>query len=341
MKKIVFGSLSLLNISLLSATPTLINSYNPAVKNGADVWVGVDLLIWKPWEKALVATNKKSNVFTTDDFTKKHVIHPHFEWSVGYRLSTGYLFSSHLWDMEASWTHFSSHLSQHKSTDGSAVLGMFPIWSLSDDVIAGDYVFESTLKWKITLNMLDLTFGRYFNVRKHLEIKPFLGARSLWLKQHGQVIYEGGIFLINILQPGLSENGMDFIKMKNNYWGMGPRVGIAPRWIFGKGVSLNASAAISGLYGFFKTRQKETYLDTTRFSRHKTINRFCWVADLLAGLQWKWPLSDEKYALTFKADWEYHLFFHQFVLKKDRFGLVPKNRDFSTQGVTLSARFDF
>jgi hypothetical protein len=108
MKKIVLGSLSLLNISLLSATPTLIDSYNPAVKNGADVWVGVDLLIWKPWERALVATNK------------------------------------------------------------------------------------------------------------------------------------------NILQPGLSENGMDFIKMKDNYWGMGPRVGIAPRWIFRKGVSLNTSAAISG-----------------------------------------------------------------------------------------------
>lgn len=340
MKKFIFPYLALATLPLF-AVDSLRNSYNPAVKMGANVWIEASLLYWKPWERALVMTNKKSDVFTTDDFTKRPVIHPNFEWDLGYRLSVGYLLPSHHWDVEASWTDFDSHVSQHRSSHGSAFIGMFPIWSLSDDVIAGDYVFESTLKWQLSVNLLDAQFGRYFKVFHRLELKPFAGLRSAWVRQHGHVAYEGGMFLIGILNPGVSLNGTDFIKMSNNYWGMGPRLGLAPRLILGKGFSLNASGAMSCLYGFFKTKQHETYLDTTRFSHHKHINRFCWVGDALAGIQWKAPLCHEKYALTFKADWEYHIFFHQFMLKRDDFHLVPHNRDLSMQGVTFSARFDF
>jgi Legionella pneumophila major outer membrane protein precursor len=189
--------------------------------------------------------------------------------------------------------------------------------------------------------MLDLQFGRYLKVFHRLELKPFFGLRSAWIQQHGHVAYEGGMFLMGILQPGISLNGTDYIEMKNNYWGMGPRVGIIPRLILGKGFGLNAETAISGLYGFFTIRQEESYLQTTRFSYHQHLNRFRWVGDLSAGIQWKAFFDQERYALTFKADWEYHIFFHQFQLRKDDFDLVPNNRDLSMQGVTISACFDF
>lgn len=322
-------------------SPSLINSYNPAVKDGVNVWIDVDVLYWKPWERALVATNKKSDVFITDDFTQAPVIHPHFDWSLGYRLNSGYLLPSNHWDVEGSWTHFISHVSQHRSSHGSAFLGMFPIWSLAEDVIAGDYVFESNLKWKLTVNILDLQFGRYLNACQWLDIKPFFGLSSAWIKQHMDVVYEGGMFLIGILQPGTSLNGTDLIKMKNNYWGIGPRVGIAPRFILGKGFSLNTNAAIAGLYGFFEVKQRETYLDVTRFSSHRHLNRFRWIADFAAGVEWKWLLQNEQYALTFKTDWEYYIFLHQFELKRDHFHLVSGNRNLYLQGVTFSVRFDF
>lgn len=321
--------------------PSLRNSYHPAVKGGANVWIEADVLYWKPWERVLVATNKKSDVFTTDNFTKNSAIHPNFDWSLGYRVSGGHNFASNLWDVVGSWTHFSSHVSQHRSTHDSAFLGMFPIWSLSEDVIPGDYVFESDLKWKLSISLLDLQFGRDLQVLKWLDLEPFFGLRSAWIRQSGIVLYEGGMFLIGILEPGISLNGTDQIKMRNNYWGMGPRTGIAPRIILGKGFSLEGNAAFSGLYGVFNVRQKETYLDTTRFYRHKHLNRFRWICDFSAGVQWKVPSHHQRYALTLKTDWEYHIFFDQFELKRDRFGLVSKNRDLYTQGVTFSGRFDF
>ncbi|HEY5236313.1 MAG TPA: Lpg1974 family pore-forming outer membrane protein, partial [Rhabdochlamydiaceae bacterium] len=264
MKKLSLAFLVVASALVADDPCSLRNGYNPVVKDGDNIWIDVGILYWQPWERALVATTKKSDVFTTDNFTESPVILPHFNWDLGYRVSAGYLFASNLWDVEGSWTDFSSHVSQHRSSNGSPSLGMFPIWSLSDDVIAGDYVFESDLKWKFSVNMLDVQFGRYARVFHRLDLNPFIGMRSAWIKQGGDIVYEGGMFLIGILQPGISLYGTDFIKMKNNYWGFGPRAGIAPRFILGKGFSLNADAAISGLYGFFKIRQKETYLDTTR-----------------------------------------------------------------------------
>jgi hypothetical protein len=341
MGKMVFAIAAILSSSLLAEDArSLVNSYNPAVTNGADVWVELDLLYLRPWEKALVATNKESDVFTTDDFTHARVVHPHFDWSLGYRLRSGYLFSSCLWDVEASWTHFTSRLSQHRSTD-SPFLGMFPIWSLAEDVIAGDYVFDSTLQWKFSINVLDVQFGRYWNARPWLDLKPYFGLRSAWIHQHGKIVYQGGMFLIGILSPGVSLNGSDYIEMKNNYWGMGPRIGLAPRWILGKGFSLNADAAVSGLYGFFNVKQKETYLDTTRFYRHRHPLRFRWFCDFAAGVEWKRFFECKQYALTFKVDWEYHLLLRQFEFKTDDFDLVSKSRNLALQGVSFSVRFDF
>jgi len=341
MKKISFAFIAWVGALFADGPGYLRNSYNPAVCNGANVWVDVDVLYWKPWEKALVATNRQSSVFFTDDFTQMPVVHPHFQWDLGYRVSAGYLFSSHCWSVEGSWTHYTSWISQHLSTNGNPFEGMFPIWSLASDVIPGDYVFESDLKWKISINMLDLQLNRFFALFQCLEINPFLGLRSAWIKQHGDVSYDGGMFLIGILTPGVSLNGTDFIQMKNNYWGMGPRVGIAPRVMIGKRFGLNAEAAITGLYGFFKIYQNETYLDTTRFFVKGHRNRFRWIADFAAGTQWKTLFDCERYALTFKVDWEYHIFWHQFELTTDDFDLISHNRDLSTQGVTFSARFDF
>jgi hypothetical protein len=341
MKKNALILFSIMSSLYASGHASLRDSYYPAVKDGFDVWIEADLLYWKPWERALVATNKQSDVFVTDDFTKAPIERPHFEWDLGYRISTGYLFSSDRWTVEAAWTHYTSRVSQHRSSHDSAFLGMFPIWSLADGIIPGDYVFESDLKWKFTINMIDLQFQRCFKPWHWLELNPLMGLRSAWVKQGGHIVYQGGIFLIGILQPGVSLNGSDFIEMKNNYWGIGPRLGVDPRIIIGHGFSINAEAAISGLYGFFKVRQKETYLNTTRYSNHQHLNRFRWIGDLSAGLQWKALFKKERYALTFKADWEYHIFFSQFQFKKDHFGLVSSNRTLSTQGVTFSSRFDF
>ena len=155
------------------------------------------------------------------------------------------------------------------------------------------------------------------------------------------VDYQGGIFYVAILQPGISLNGTDEIKMKNNFWGLGPRIGFDPKFNLGGGWSIYGDAAISGLYGIFSIKQEEIFLSTTRYDNHEHLDRFRWIGDFAAGIGWEKPLSDDCYAISLKLGWEYHIFWHQMELKTDSFDLVPDNRNLNVQGVTLSARFDF
>lgn len=305
----------------------------------SNFWFGLDLLYWVPNECALVVTNKKSSVLLTDDFTKQSVVHPSFEWDWGYRLSAGKQYPSCCFDLEASWTHYSSNVSQQSSVD-SQVEGSFPIRSLSDDIIAGDYIFDSKLSWRFKVNIIDLQLTRSFRVCDRFEIKPFLGLRNAWISQKGKVRYEGGIFLIGIITPGLSKLGSDVIKMKNDYWGIGPRIGVSPKYTLTKCLSIYGDAALSGLLGCFNLYQKETYMDVERYSYDKDYFRIRPIGDLGIGLQWKTTFCS-CYAATFRLGWEYHILFDQFELEKDEFHLTPSNRNLSIQGATLSCQVGF
>jgi len=172
-------------------------------------------------------------------------------------------------------------------------------------------------------------------------LKPYVGIRTGWIQQHTDIDYAGGIFFTTILLGGLSLDATDFIKMKNHFWGMGPRIGIAPHIILGKGFSFYGNADISNLLGYFNVKQKENFLYVDRFVYHKDPFRACWIGNLVAGIEWKTFFCDERYALTFNAGWDYYIFFHQMELKTDNFDLVPHNRNLSIQGVVFSGRFDF
>lgn len=316
-----------------------------SLAHAENLWVNVDLLYWKPWEKSLVATNKTSPLFFAEDFTGKSVVHPEFKWSAGCRVGFGYFFASRLWDNSIEWTHYTSRLHQHISTNSNDLTvtnpkGMFPIWSLSDDILAGDYVTSSNLHWKLALNLVDLEWGRHLRCHRW-DVRPFFGLRSGWIDQDIDIDYNGGIFFIAIIQEGVSLNGTDTISMTNNYWGIGPRVGIDPQLILGQGFSLYADAAVSGLCGYFTLKQKENYLETERFHKSGHAVRFRWICDAAGGIEWKTFLDSDRFALAFKLGWEYHIFFHQMQLKTDEFHVVPHNKNLDVQGVILSGRFDF
>lgn len=310
-----------------------------------NVLIHADLLYWKAREKSLVLTNEKSPLFFTDNFTKTKVIHPHFDWNWGYRLGLGYLFPCSSWEVTLDWTHYQTSISQHRCTNSNDLTnlknqqGMFPIWALSSDIIAGDYVTDATLNGKLKLNLLDLDFDRSIGCGDYFELIPYVGVRSGWIKQKATIHYSGGIFFTEILHGGVSLNGTDHVHLKNNFWGMGPRIGIRAELSQCEGFGLYLDGAISGLIGTFSVKQKETYLDANRYCRDKNLIRFRWIGDAAAGMLWKTFLCE--YVLTFRLGWEYHIFFHQVELKRDSFDLVPRNRNLDVQGATLSGQFNF
>jgi len=312
------------------------------VEDGTHFSLNVDLLCFLPKEKSIVLTNKKTDLFTTANVTWEPAIHPHFTWDVGYRIGFGYFFPSGKWDMALNLTHFGTHAQQKRSTYGNIGLGMFPIWSLAPDIIPFDWVSKAKMYWNLNLNLLDLDFGRDFSWGNRWFLRPLIGLRSTWINQGLVVRYGGGIFANGLNLPALDSTfGYDSINMKNNFWGMGPRIGIEPQVNLGRGWSLYAGACGTLNYGFFKVCQKETYLKAVRYERNCRPHRFRWILDAMGGIAWNTFLCKKRYALTFALGWEYHLFFNQLVLKGDRFGLVSNNRNLSLNGFAFSGCFDF
>ncbi len=305
-------------------------SFNPSILNGYDIWVSGDLLYWIPREKSISFLNKEMDVFTTNDFTQSARIFPEFEWDFGYRFGIGHLFADQKWDVSLNWIHYKAFSDQHKGSFNEAFVGMFPIWSIADDIIAGDYVSFGKMHWTMKLDLIDLKFARDLKFGR-FNLKPFVSLTTGWIDQDFDIEYTGGIF----------QSGIDYIEMKNNYWGMGPSVGIDPRLYLGAGWSIYANAAISMLIGSFDVHQEETYLLSERLDHHRHRTRLAWISDLGIGFLWKTLFMHERYALSFKLGWEYQVLFHQNQLKTGEFHLVSHNRDLQLQGGTFSTRFDF
>ncbi|MBS0615458.1 MAG: hypothetical protein JSR58_02770 [Verrucomicrobia bacterium] len=319
----------------------VLDSFYPELKNGDNMWINADLLYFLTSEKRIAMTNKKTDLFTTADVTEKPMVHPDFPWDLGFRLGFGYIFPQRDWDITANWTYFHTSFHQKRSTHGNVEFGMFPVWSLADDILPFDWVSEAKMDFDLHLNYVDIDGGRAFKWGSFF-LRPFAGIRVAWIKQEIDVAYKGGIFANGLNLPGLgSDCRADHVDMRNNFFGIGPQVGIEPQINLGKGWRLYGNACGSIEYGFFNVREHEVYLETLRYYRHKHPQRWRWMLDAGAGVLWKTFIAHRRFALTFKAGWEYHVFYDQVELKGDEFDLVSDDRNLILNGVALSTRFDF
>jgi len=306
------------------------NSYIPSLKNAMQIWINLDLLYWVTKNRSMAYSTNTSNVLVTENFTTKSLVHTNFEWQPGFQVGVGYLFPKSHWDITFKGLHYHSATDGGKSTHDNPLLGMFPIWSLSNDILTGDYVTDAQMKGKLTFDRLLFQAGYFFQSSDRFVVRTWVGIESSFLKQGYHVEYSGGIF----------SSGTDYIHMQNNFWGTGPQVGIYPWILLGKGFSLFGKASASWLYGVFKIDQKETYLGVDRYDKNHSSVKGRWAADAEAGIQWKHPFYHDRFSFATKISWEYLVYFDQNQLKKDSYNKL-QGGGVQMQGGVLSFIFDF
>lgn len=345
MKCSLFTYLCMISLatSLQARVADASRTFYPDIDRCPHVWVDADVLYLRPQEKSIVLTNCETDLFTTTDVTLEPPLKADFAWNVGYRLGFGYLFPHHKWDVAVNWTQFNSHIKQYRTTNGDIGLGMFPIWSLADDILPFDWVATAQMRGKLKLKLIDLDFGRAFSWKEKYFLRFVMGLRGAIIDQNFVIDYGGGIFAngLNLAALG-STFGYDTICMKNDYWGIGPRLGIEPQLNLCGGLRLYAGAYGTFGYGSFSVHQQETYLQTVRSEFNCHPSGFRGILDANAGIMWKLFCGKKhRYALSFAVGWEYHRFFKQIAFKGDKFGLVSNDRDLALNGVAFSVRFDF
>ncbi len=290
-----------------------------------------DALLWQAIEENLTYVysenipKKSTHLHTVD-----------FNWDWGLRLGIGYNIPRDGWDLGLYWTHIHNTANGKKKAHSPNTLA--PLWSTAAQPFNGT-IDTANGHWHVKLNQIDLNLGRQFYIAGFLTLRPFIGLRSDWIVQEYDVEYKGTAF------QSTSKNELES-KLKNRFWGFGFLAGFDTDWKLGKGFSIYGDADLSILVGFFDVDQKGILNDVKIWSQDKSFRTGRAILDLALGLKWSRFFSKNRFGITFKTGYEYHLYFNQnqFLLSSgsDNFELFnPVKGDLTYQGVIGSAQFDF
>ncbi len=280
------------------------------VQDAYGVSLSLSALYWKPYEEGLdfVIQNQGSTGLVNNASVRRAP----FNWHWGWRAGLGYQIPQKKMNVEASWTHYTSKGSSSPSVD--LPLTLFSVWSLPTGGAIPPVNFEqqATAHSRLFLNVVDLGLSGVFAPRPFLDITPYIGLSTAWIHQKFNFNLAGG--------PGLNGHTTldDKIRMKNDFWGIGPKIGMDTLWDLGYGFGICGNFNLSLLYGFFKLKQQETaefsgleppttFLDLTHNLFHIARLNF----DTLIGLRWDKMFQDGRYHLTVEAGWENLIFLGQ------------------------------
>ena len=313
-------------------------SGRPQVKDGADLFITADWLIWQAKENGLGYVIKNDSTSTTN-LADADIKNPAFDWDFGFRVGLGWNTPHDGWDLYANWTWFDTHASDHTHAGSSKHL--FPVYAHPFEVDNG-VAQNSEAHWRLHLNMIDLELGREFFVSKWVTLRPFVGLRNAWVRQKFDCEYE------QISHSGSLQEAE--VEMVNNYWGLGLRTGLNTQWGLGAGFSIYGNAAISLLYGFFHLEQEQEQtiatVESTFMDLEQSYHIDRAISELALGIRWDHMFSDDNYHFGIQAGWEHLMFWGQnqmqrFVSFTTLGEYVANQGDLTIQGWTVSARFDF
>jgi hypothetical protein len=323
-----------------SATSTLNPSGRPQVRDGLDLFFTADWLIWQAHENGLsYAVKAQAGLPPETALYKSSVKNMEFDWDFGFRLGLGYNLPHDGWDLYANWTWFEDKASQTTSVGSSHALLPISAYPPANEDTMG---FRSAhAKWRLHLNMIDLDLGREFFVSKWMTLRPFVGLRTAWVRQHQSVTFT----------KALSESDQTgaLLKGTNNYWGIGPRTGLNTQWGLGSGFSLFGNMGCSLLYGFFQVDTYQNQLlsggahnDAVSNTDSNRVGRV--ITEVALGLRWDTMFMDDGFHFGIQGGWEQLMFFGQNQFKtllNTAGGFVANQGDLTIQGWTLAIRLDF
>ncbi|MBS0622561.1 MAG: hypothetical protein JSR80_06350 [Verrucomicrobia bacterium] len=262
-------------------------------------------------------------------------------YSPGFRVGLGY---ARDWEILAYWTDFSSKAANDFSGQPFVVL------LLSNDNNPVDANGTANARWKLKCDVVDVEFG-YPLTWACFQFRPHLGVRGAWIDQKIDAFYT------NVFFNGLTFPATDYASTtKNDFSGVGLRIGGDGSWNFWRGFSLFGKSGISLLYGQFEVRHREflaapvtsggvTFPAGTERARMKlSPSQAAPAIDLTAGIGWDFCLC--RFNVNVSVAWECQLWFtqNQMLQVLDDSGAISNNTlkgDLSLQGLTARLALGF
>jgi hypothetical protein len=299
--------------------------------NCGGLFLAADFLYWRAenhgFSYAYQFTSANPNVGTVTR------INP--QWDPAFRVGLGWNTPYDFWDIFLNYTWVRNRIHQSKSN----ALGFVSLWPVSTES-TGTFSAVSA-KSRFMLNIGDLEIGRLVYLTKSLAIRPHLGARGGTIHQK---------FNSDFTVPLTGSIQEQTFSGKQNYWGVGPRVGANGEWHLSQGFSLLARAAGALLYGkndvmaLTQTRTSEDFNTERQYG--DDFYQLVPNMQLLFGFQWQTCFWCEKMFFKMSASWETNYWWDQFNLPVGLAGFsAPQptvgQQALTMEGLTVNFEWDF
>lgn len=306
-------------ILLCLTSRVVANTYCPE-----QISVSASWLYWSATQKGSDYTTRPSSVFATTNFADSSLVAATNDWESGFRLALDSSYASP-WSVGLHITNY--HGSAHGSKTAATTEGLFPTLSFANDTLPSDYVTSARIQGSLHTVLVDIVGARLWYSDGRLSLTPSISLRNAWITQRVSASYFGATFTA----------GADQVSLHSSFYGVGPRVGVKPKYWLGNGLSVYGEAAGAVLYGRFHAHQKETFLAATRASLNSNPHGLRWNADLTAGLSWE---QSDGYTADLGFDFLY--FSKQYAFKHgSQFSLRDQDKGLFMYGMHLSAGLCF
>lgn len=334
-----------------------------------------DFLWWRACEDGLdlgteefVESFESPTTGRSTVFNRSHSKRPKFDYDPGFRTGIGNYCACECWDFALNWTHYHTKAKARAFSDPSNGLTFVPEWERVID--ANEQQLDSEGRYSLTLDLVDIEFGRKFYTSNCFSLRPQFGLRFARIYQNYRVASRSTGPSFPILSNYLSD-----VKSRSNFLAVGPRVGLDIELDIGCGLILFGQGAASIVFGKFDNHSRERLIDFTtdtvqeigdfnydgRSSAHRCSRA---ITDAAFGVKWNrcFEWCGRCHPVTLAFAWEHHAFFdmNNFNFREDgiEFQTVeigeqlftsavpigPKERkhgNLYTQGLTVSFVFGF
>ncbi len=308
----------------------------PILNHGCNLWIQGEALFWKASVDRLNYVIVEKNTSEPNPPFHASIKSAEYDWNWGYRLSTGYTIPHDKWDIAATWTSIQNNGSMSERAKGSTIL-LQPT-GYQNTIPSG--ITRVRGSWDIDLSQIELALGKEFFPSPWIKLRPMGGMRSTWIDQKSDT------HSVNISTFETAEQ-----HGKWRFWGLGFVAGAQVDWMLSQDWSIFSFADFSILWGYFSHEQKQTRAPSQLYQLKKSMRCARGVYDIGCGLKWSHFFSNNRWKLTCKASYEYHLYpeQNQFLYntnivspgQSDDGSFINNGGDLTYKGLSLSIQIDF
>jgi len=300
-----------------------------------------DFLYWTIRETG--SDNWGLNFSIASTYQKIDVLSVPFKWNPGVRSGIDYSLNHDGWDIKAIYTWFFTQAKDHQNSIShisSPYLGNFYVNNADgSDVQAAPTYASAEIRWRILFNMFDWQLGRKYFVSSSLILRPFAGIKGGWIHQkiHTKWFDPTNTTVQNTFLDG-TEN------LKNNFWGIGPSIGIDSEWKLGciRKLTFNlfadfAGAILPGRWNFNDIYQNDqpqkVTVDTASFIAASSM------LQAILGLKWVIDFAQGRSSFFAKIGYESQVWLSQLQFYSYNTGRL--SNPLTLQGATIELSFNF